>query len=125
MSRRLWMAYQCLHAAERDRIARDAQVAKKLERRLLAAFEIEREHAAREIALLVRDADLLRIDKERRIVNARPLGIPRQLRGDALGVLAGPVHTQVHGRQASVQHPAFVRLEDVAEQTPFAAHLAD
>ncbi len=39
-----------------------------------------------------------------------------QALGDALRVLRLPVHPQAHRRQPSVQNPALVRLENVAEQ---------
>ena len=43
----------------------------------------------------------------------------------ALRVLALPVHAQRDGGQAAVEHPAFVRLQDVAEHAAPAADLLD
>ena len=40
----------------------------------------------------------------------------RELLGDALRVLALPVHAQPDRRQATVQHPAFVGLQNISEQ---------
>ena len=43
----------------------------------------------------------------------------------ALGILALPVHAQGDGGQAAVEHPALVRLQNVAEHPAAAAHLVD
>ena len=45
--------------------------------------------------------------------------------GDALGVLALAVHAQRDGGQAAIEHPALVRLQDVAEHAAAAAELLD
>src|ERR1700722_11215508 len=57
----LGMAHQRFHPAQRYRVARDAQIAEKLERGPLASAQIDGKHAARKIALLARDLHLLGI----------------------------------------------------------------
>ena len=41
--------------------------------------------------------------------------VPVECFGHPLGVLAGPVHAQRDGGEPPAQHPALVRLKDVAE----------
>src|SRR5579872_4135966 len=63
------MAHQRLHSAERHRVARQSQIAQELERRFLSAAKIEREHAARKIALRLPDANLLNLRLARNAVS--------------------------------------------------------
>ena len=55
------MADQRLHAAERNGVAPDLQIAQKIESRRLAALELEREDAAGIGALLLENAALFGI----------------------------------------------------------------
>src|SRR5205807_1516616 len=80
------------HPSQRHRIPCNLQLAQEVERRRLAAADIERNNPAGKIALRLENAGLLRILKERRIVNLLDLWIPRQHLGNALRALALPVH---------------------------------
>ena len=108
--RALRMAAQRLHAAQRHRVARDLHVPQEVERRLLAAVEIDREDAARIGALLLENALLLRIGKQRRIDHpAQPLvALPAPPRSAARSCSAGSSAARpwAAGRPASSTRPA-------------------
>jgi hypothetical protein len=61
VSRTAWMTRKRLHSAERNRIPGKLQMTEKLESRSFPAMQVDRKEAAWVIALLLRNADLLRI----------------------------------------------------------------
>ena len=63
--------------------------------------------------------------EQRRVDDAVQTLVADQRLGDALRVLALPVHAQGDRGQAAVEHPALVGLEDVAEHAAPAAELLD
>src|SRR5581483_2128738 len=118
----LRMASERLHAAQRNGALGDAQAAKEVERRGLAALKLDREEAAGVRALLFEDALLLGILEQRRINHGLQLRVSVERLRQALGVLALAVHAQRNGGKAAVEGPAFVRLEDGAEHVALAAN---
>ena len=101
----LGMAGQRLDAAERHRVARDPQIAQERERGVAAAVEIERENAARIIALRLADANLLGIVEQRGIEHAPDLrtAVPALRRCAARSCSAGSCAARpwAGGRRAS------------------------
>ncbi len=119
------MAHQRLHSSQRHRIPRQPQIPQELERRRLTPTQLERKHRARKIALRLINSQLLGVVEQGRIQDLLQLGMLREPFRDPLRVLARPIHPKSHSRQASVQHPALVRLQYVAEKTPQGPHLLD
>ena len=115
------MAREGLHASQAHRVVRDREPAQEIKRRALAAVHLECEKRTREAALGVANAYLVRIVKQRRVIHFLDLRMRGQTLDDALGALALAVHAQRDGRQPPIQEPAFVRLQDVAENRARAA----
>src|SRR5437588_6986503 len=109
------MADEAFHAAERHRVARDLQVAEELESGRFAARKFHREDSAGIRALLLENALLFGVGEERRIVNGSEMLVAVERLGEPLRVLALAVHAQLDGGKAAIEHPAFVRRQDVAE----------
>lgn len=119
------MASQSFDAAERDGISSEAEVAQELKGSRLAAFQFQREYRARKGALGAKDQALVRVGKKRGVQDARNFGVTCQLFGDTLPILAGTVHAQDHGGKATIEHPAFIRLENIPKQMTQQADLLD
>src|SRR5439155_23939294 len=105
MSSRLRMARQRLHSAQRHSVARNPQAAQKGKRRIPPAVEIEREDAARIIALPIANTNLLGVLEKGRVNHALELRTARKPLGDPLRVFALPVQAQPDGLQTWVDHP--------------------
>src|SRR5579875_3950071 len=83
-------------STERNRIARELQISQQVERRRFSTFQINRNKAARKVALLAIDALLFGIIEQGRIIYLRNFGMHCEPLGDALRVLALPVHAQAN-----------------------------
>src|SRR5208283_6210352 len=107
------MAYESLDTAEADSVLRDLQAAQELEGAGLAAVNLQRQQRAGVVGLRVSNLYLRGVGEQRRIDDAFDARMFGQLLGDSLCVLALPIHPQRDGRQARIEHPAFVSLQDV------------
>jgi hypothetical protein len=88
-------------------------------------LEIERKHPTRKIALLFGDAPLFRIGEQGWIKHPVHFGMLCQPVRNALGILAGPIHAQIHRGQTPIQHPTFICLQDIAKEAAFLEHHAN
>lgn len=79
-------------------------------------MEVEGDHGAGVVGLGEADADLFGVIEEGGVEDFADLGTADEGFGDALGVFALAVHAEGDGGEAAVEDPAFIGLEDVAEQ---------
>jgi hypothetical protein len=103
----------------------EIQAPQKIERGPSPPFQIQRENGAWVAALAVTDPLLLGVREQVRIISPLHLGVRRQLRNDSRGVFTLTRHAELDCRQAAVQDPTLVRLEDVSEDRPHAAKACD
>src|SRR5215471_14543216 len=100
-------------------------MAQKLECRRLATFEFDREDASGKGALLAENADLLGVLEQCWIDYVAEALVAMKSLSQALRVFALPVHAQRNRRQPVIEHPALIRLKDVAEHRAPAAEPLD
>src|SRR5512137_2677450 len=117
------MACQRLHSSQADGVPCDLEPPQELVSGVLASIEFEREEGPREAALRIPDPDLFLVSEERRIPHPLELRMPGQVLRYPLRILALTIQPDRLGRQAAVEHPAFISLQNVAQNRPRAPEL--